>query len=191
MTEIALDREQIEANPVSSPVALALSVLLMIAGLAFAVNLLTWAVKTRIDTIEEVTHSKITTAMRERQLGCLAMNIYKEAGGEPFEGKAAVAQVTINRANSGKFPDDICKVVYQKDDRLGLCQFSWYCQNNTVIRPKNNQAYNESMEVAKKVLLEGFTLPSIKEALYFHSVDINPRWPHKKVATIGRHVFYQ
>jgi spore germination cell wall hydrolase CwlJ-like protein len=190
MTEITLDGEQIFEADVSKSISKVISAVLMVLGLICSVYLLNWAVKNRIDSIEEVGNSQITAAMRERQLSCLAMNIYKEAGGEPFEGKAAVAQVTINRANSGKFPGDICKVVYQKDDRLGLCQFSWYCQNNSVIRPKNNSSYNESMEVAKKVLLEGFALPSLKDALYFHSVDINPKWPHKKVAVIGRHVFY-
>ena len=49
----------------------------------------------------------ITMAEREKHLTCLAKNIYFEAATEPFEGKVAVAQVTINRANSGKFPEDI------------------------------------------------------------------------------------
>ena len=190
MTESTLEQAQ-ELSNVSKTLVKLISITLMIVGLLGSIHLLSWAVKNRIANIEEVEHSDVTASMRERQLACLAMNIYKEAGGEPFEGKAAVAQVTINRANSSKFPNDICKVVYQKDDRLGLCQFSWYCQNNKVIVPKNNAAYKESMEVAKKVLLEGFALPSIKNALYFHSVDINPKWPHKKVAVIGRHVFYQ
>ncbi len=52
---------------------------------------------------------------RARQLRCLTQNIYWEAASEPFEGKVAVAQVTLNRANSGKFPNDICAVVYQKN----------------------------------------------------------------------------
>ena len=39
----------------------------------------------------------ISMAERERQLTCLAKNIYFEAASEPFEGKVAVAQVTINR----------------------------------------------------------------------------------------------
>lgn len=191
MTESTLERDQMLSDNITSSVVKAISIMLMVVGLLGSIWLLQWAVQNRIANIEEIEHSKVTASMREKQLSCLAMNIYKEAGGEPFEGKAAVAQVTINRANSGKFPSDICQVVYQKDDRLGLCQFSWYCQNNKIIKPKNNPAYNESMEVAKKVLLEGFTLPSIKNALYFHSVDINPKWPHKKVAVIGRHVFYQ
>jgi len=40
----------------------------------------------------------ITMEERDRQLTCLAKNIYHEAASEPFEGKVAVAQVTINRA---------------------------------------------------------------------------------------------
>ena len=59
--------------------------------------------------------SNITIAERERQLECLARNIYHEAGNEPFEGKVAVAQVTINRSESGMFPSDLCKVIYQKN----------------------------------------------------------------------------
>jgi len=191
MTESTLEREQLLSDTIAGNLIKVLSIILMVIGLMGSIWLLEWAVKNKIDNIEEVEHSAVTASMREKQLSCLAMNIYKEAGGEPFEGKAAVAQVTINRTNHPKFPNDICKVVYQKDDRLGLCQFSWYCQNNKVIVPKNSAAYKESMEVAKKVLLEGFELPSIKNALYFHSVDINPKWPHKKVAVIGRHVFYQ
>jgi spore germination cell wall hydrolase CwlJ-like protein len=38
----------------------------------------------------------ISIKTRERQLDCLAMNIYREAGYENFEGKVAVAQVTLN-----------------------------------------------------------------------------------------------
>jgi len=136
--------------------------------------------------------SPVTAQMRQAQLDCLARNIYHEAGYEPFEGKVAVAQVTINRAESGQFPSDICKVVYQKNvvyERV-LCQFSWYCEGPSAKKPMNGPVYTESMEVAKKVLLEGFRLPSIKNALYFHGDYINPKWGKQPVAKIGRHIFY-
>jgi hypothetical protein len=29
-----------------------------------------------------------------------------------------------------------------------------------------------------------------KSTLFFHSINIDPMWPYKKVATIGGHVFY-
>jgi N-acetylmuramoyl-L-alanine amidase len=141
----------------------------------------------------EVQNSPVTAEMRDKQLDCLAKNIYHEAKGEPFEGKVAVAQVTINRAASGQFPGDICKVVYQKNvvyEKV-LCQFSWYCDQATMAKPKNTAAYKESQIVARQVLLEEFRLPSLKHALYFHATHINPGWKREKVATIGGHVFYK
>jgi len=137
--------------------------------------------------------SPVTAEMRDKQLDCLAKNIYHEAKGEPFEGKVAVAQVTINRAASGQFPSDICKVVYQKNvvyEKV-LCQFSWYCDQATVAKPKNTAAYKECQIVARQVLLEEFRLPSLNKALYFHATHINPGWKKEKVATIGNHVFYR
>jgi spore germination cell wall hydrolase CwlJ-like protein len=134
----------------------------------------------------------VTVATRERQLTCLAKNIYYEAGHEPFEGKVAVAQVTLNRAASGDFPSDICAVVYQKGviyDKV-ICQFSWYCEQPTKMRPINSDAYNESMAVAKKVLLENFRLDGLKNALYYHADYVNPQWGKEKIAKIGRHIFY-
>ena len=47
-------------------------------------------------------------------LECLAKNIYYEAASEPEEGKVAVGLVTINRSNSGDFPQSICGVVNQR-----------------------------------------------------------------------------
>ena len=138
------------------------------------------------------TASPITAQMRQAQLDCLARNIYHEAGSEPFEGKVAVAQVTINRTESSQFPSDICKVVYQKNvvyEKV-MCQFSWYCQGPSAMKPMNGPMYTESMEVAKKVLLEGFRLPDLKNALYFHGDYIQPGWNKKPVAKIGHHVFY-
>jgi N-acetylmuramoyl-L-alanine amidase len=152
------------------------------------------AVNYKLDTLKTAREhaSPVTAELRQKQLNCLARNIYHEAGGEPFEGKVAVAQVTINRAESGEFPSDICQVVYQKNivyEKV-LCQFSWYCSSASVNKPMNGPVYTESMEVAKKVLLEGFRLPSIKHALYFHGDYVNPKWGKQPVAKIGRHIFY-
>lgn len=133
-----------------------------------------------------------TVKQVEQRLQCLALNIYREAGAEPFEGKVGVAQVTLNRASDPRFPSDICAVVYQKNVIMEkvVCQFSWYCDNAARARPINNDAYKESYEVAKKVLLEGFRLEVLQNALYFHAVHINPNWKHLRVAKIGNHIFY-
>ena len=134
----------------------------------------------------------VSAADRAKQLDCLTRNIYWESATEPFEGKVAVAQVTINRVASGKFAPDICGVVYQKNiiyDKV-VCQFSWFCDGSSKIRPIYPAHWKESEEVAKKVLLEGFRLPSVKNALYFHADYVKPQWGKPQVAKFGRHIFY-
>jgi spore germination cell wall hydrolase CwlJ-like protein len=134
----------------------------------------------------------VTAAEQTRQLECLTRNIYWEAASEPFEGKVAVAQVTLNRMQSGKFANSVCGVVHQKNvfyEKV-VCQFSWYCENNHKVRPVHKPLWRESEEVAKKVLLEGFRLPSLKNALYYHADYVNPGWKLPKIEQIGRHIFY-
>jgi spore germination cell wall hydrolase CwlJ-like protein len=140
-----------------------------------------------------VTNDVVTIKDRERQLDCLARNIYHEAGHEPFEGKVAVAQVTMNRASDSRFPSDVCGVVFQKNIFMEkvVCQFSWYCDSAIKLRPVNGPAYKESYEVAKKVLLEGFRLDILKNAMYYHADYVNPRWGKPKIGQIGRHIFYR
>ena len=133
-----------------------------------------------------------TAAEQTRQLECLTRNIYWEAASEPFEGKVAVAQVTLNRMASGKFPDSVCGVVHQKNvfyERV-VCQFSWYCESNHKVKAIHKPMWAESEEVAKKVLLEGFRLPSLHNALYYHAEYVNPGWRLPRIEKIGRHIFY-
>ena len=135
----------------------------------------------------------VTLKERERQLDCLTKNIYYEAATEPFEGKVGVAQVTLNRAESGKFPNDICRVVYQKNifyDKV-ICQFSWYCETKSLTKAINREHYKESESVAKKVLLEGFRLDSLNGALFYHADYVAPGWKYERITKIGRHIFYR
>jgi len=47
------------------------------------------------------------------------------------------------------------------------------------------------MEAAKKVLLEGFRLPDLKDALYYHADSVSPGWKKQKIVQIGHHIFYR
>ena len=152
-----------------------IKILLVLIGLALVGFIGYKAVMYKLDPNKQLVmnNTSVTAEVRNKQLECLARNIYYEAGNQPFEGKVAVAQVTINRAESGQFPKDICQVVYQKNvvyERV-LCQFSWYCETATMMRPKNTAVFKESELVARQVLLEGFRLPSLKNALYFQSYE--------------------
>lgn len=191
MTELTLDTEHTQVD--MTVLVKGTTILLMVLTLMLSVFMLKWVVVDKLDKYVPAESSQITTAMRERQLGCLSKNIYYEAGSEPFEGKVAVAQVTLNRVDSGKFPDDVCKTIYQKNifyEKV-VCQFSWACDRDSGARPPNNANFRESEEVAKKVLLEGFRLPALKEAMFYHADYINPGWKREKITKIGHHIFYK
>ena len=128
--------------------------------------------------VEAMPAGYVTATEKIRQLDCLTRNIYWEAASEPFEGKVAVAQVTMNRLASGRFGDSVCGVIYQKNvfyERV-ICQFSWVCETTHKTRPVYQPLWQESELVAKKVLLENFRLPSLKDALYYHAEYVSPGW---------------
>ena len=187
---------EISLKPKPSVVAAVTAKTLKVVGL----SLVLWAVaQVCIQKLEYLKQNKIgldanyvTAAEKTKQLECLTKNIYWEAASEPFEGKVGVAQVTMNRVESGKFASSVCGVVYQKNvfyEKV-VCQFSWYCENVSKIRPIHKEMWKESEEVAKKVLLENFRLPSLKNALYYHADYVNPGWKNPKIEKIGRHIFY-
>lgn len=114
---------------------------------------------------------------------CLAKNIYHEARGEGIQGQVAVAQVTINRTQSGKFQNTICKTVYAPS------QFSWTLDKRKRVR--DSKAWKASVAVATAVLSNTVVLPKFN-ALFFHTKQVKPRWAkHKQVvAVINNHIFY-
>lgn len=169
----------------------------IVFGMWLATLALTTVTKNKFQALEaekaEMQKVRVVTSdERARQLRCLTQNIYWEAASEPFEGKVAVAQVTMNRASSSQFPGDICAVVYQKNVvyQKVVCQFSWYCDGTHRVKPIYQPLYRESEEVAKKVLLENFRLPSLKNAMYYHADYVKPGWGKKPIAKIGHHIFY-
>ena len=171
--------------------------LLKFLGFFLIMYILVQAVNIKFDSLREGSEAYrqgfVSAADRTKQLDCLTKNIYWEAATEPFEGKVAVAQVTMNRVDSGRFGNDVCGVVYQQTNYFGkiICQFSWACETTHRVKPVYPALYKESEEVAKKVLLENFRLSTMRDALYYHADYINPNWGKKKINQIGRHIFYK
>ena len=126
-----------------------------------------------------------------RELLCLAKNIYYEAGGESDKGKAAVGHVTLNRAKSPRYPNDICNVVYQRYGRS--CQFSWTCDGRSDKVP--NKEYNKNWQNSLKIALlvmENIIKDPTHGAMFFHERSINPGWRRlTRTAHIGNHIFYR
>ena len=130
----------------------------------------------------------------KRELGCLARNVYFEARGEPEAGQYAVAEVTMNRKASGRFPDTVCAVVHQKNwDALRgrfVGAFSW-TELGDLPAPSGAE-WERARKVAQDVYY-GRRAPQLQGALYYHATNIAPAWAKqmKLVARIGGHDFYR
>ena len=125
----------------------------------------------------------------KKQVECLAQNIYYEAGWEPEKGQIAVAMVTLNRVEDGRFANSICGVVKQKTQNT--CQFTWFCEGK-VLTKMNHSVYNEVKDLAAYVYANHQKIkdPS-KGALFYHADYVNPGWKNMVYLTkIGRHKFY-
>jgi len=61
--------------------------------------------------VERTVNLIATPFLSDKDVDCLARNIFYESGGEPTEGKIAVGIVTINRAQDPRFGRSVCEVV--------------------------------------------------------------------------------
>ena len=129
------------------------------------------------------------------QVKCLATNIFFEASGESLHGQAAVARVVMNRISHG-FASTPCKVVYQTSmlergaELVKLCQFSWVCEDKNKPNERDPR-YIKAFDIALRVIAnDAFKDVIPKNVLFFHSVNVDPNWPYRKVSQIGNHIFY-
>lgn len=135
----------------------------------------------------------ITNQYEAHELRCLTLNVYHEARGEPDKGKYAVASVTLNRVASKRYPDTVCDVVFQRRwDYLRkryVSAFSWTELDAPV--STNSRAWQKAARIAEDVYRNPEAW-KLKGALFYHARNIHPSWARKKirVATIGRHIFY-
>ena len=118
-------------------------------------------------------------------LECLIMNVYYESRGEDFKGKMAVAYTTLNRVKSNLFPDNICDVVWQKN------QFSWTSNDDLVINKTEAEWFNSAFAAIIALHKPGGDLTN--GALFFHAnYIVKPSWAKKMEITLkhGGHTFY-
>lgn len=136
---------------------------------------------------------------------CLALNIYHEARNQPVVGQVAVGQVTLNRVNDSRFPNNICEVVMQGPHKKSwkdktkmipvrnLCQFSWYCDGKSDNFPKHDE---EAVMVAHEIadaVITGNYMDYTGGALFYHADYVLPAWAEMKEKTIeiDDHIFYK
>ena len=128
---------------------------------------------------------------------CLAEAIYFEARGEGLIGKAAVAQVVINRVASSYYADTICGVTKENKHphKLHLCQFSYECdgKEETI---HDDESWNYSFIMAGRILQGDLRIESVGPATMYHVCTGDYKLPDwdwsqlEKYSQIENHCFY-
>jgi spore germination cell wall hydrolase CwlJ-like protein len=130
-------------------------------------------------------------ATGDAQWQCLSEALYFEARGETVKGQFAVAEVIMNRVESGRFPDSLCGVIRQGTGKRYQCQFTYTCDGikEVVREPK---AYDRVSKVARAII-DGAAGDLTDGATHYHTTAVSPNWSrvYKKTARIGDHIFYR
>jgi spore germination cell wall hydrolase CwlJ-like protein len=123
---------------------------------------------------------------------CLTEAIYFEARGEPVRGQIAVAQVIMNRVFSGRYPNNVCGVVYQNANRHMACQFSFACDGipDRVTEPA---AWERAKQISQDTLDGKYWLNDVGKATHYHARWVRPHWVREmqRLDKIGVHTFYR
>lgn len=126
------------------------------------------------------------------ELHCLSEALYFEARGERLTGVFGVAEVILNRRDSGAYPNSVCGVVNQgANGQLWGCQFSYNCdgQPETI---HDAEAWDRVSGVARTMLADG-PRHLTKGATHYHTRAVSPSWASRipRTAEIGAHLFYR
>lgn len=121
---------------------------------------------------------------------CLTQAIYYEARNESEEGQAAVAEVVLNRAHSGRYPRDVCQVVYQRNTRT--CQFTFTCDGSIGRSAINMTAWRRAERIARDVYAGESKSLLPRSSVNYHANYVRPTWSRRlaRVRQIGAHIFY-
>jgi N-acetylmuramoyl-L-alanine amidase len=128
--------------------------------------------------------SALPSIEMDDQMRCLAVAVYYESKGEPLEGQLAVAQVILNRRDSGRFAKSICGVVYQR----GQFSFTW---DKRPDRPSSSDVWRTAQAIAVIAATDDWR-EIVPDATHFHARRVSPGWNRlQRVSAVGNHVFYR
>ncbi len=130
-------------------------------------------------------------ARGNRHWQCLREALYFEARGESTEGQFAVAEVILNRVDSGAYPNTLCEVVNQGTGRRNACQFSYTCDGipEVVTEPSMQRRLGK----IARIMMDGGPRNLTQGATHYHANWVNPHWASSfpQTAEIGVHLFYR
>jgi spore germination cell wall hydrolase CwlJ-like protein len=120
----------------------------------------------------------------DEELRCLAGAVYFESRSESLIGQLAVANVVINRAESGRFPSTLCGVVYQRS------QFSFVRGGRMPAINTGGQQWRNAVAIAQ-IARDQSWANKAPGALFFHATHVSPGWNKTRIARIDNHIFYR
>lgn len=124
------------------------------------------------------------TAKLDAELECMAKVVVHEAGNQSRRGQLAVAQLIMNRIESGRFPTTACGVANQRGQFFSTASYN---------PPRDSGAWASAVDVSRQAR-HGDAEAVAPGALFFHaayaSADSFFR-TRQRVATLGDHIFYR
>jgi len=158
-----------------------------------------------VDQDDEPLPREKVREVNEREVECLALNIYHEARGSIFVDRAAVTDVVLNRVQDTRYPNTVCGVVQQgriskwhlenTGKRVPVkhkCQFSWYCDGRSD-KPHDKESWEHSKYLAYNMYYYDEYRGITEGATHYHATYVNPDWAShfQIVGRIGNHVYYR
>lgn len=176
-----------------------------------------------VPTIKKVTQTKYIylpakaeVEVDPHQQYCMALNIYREANNQSYNGMIAVGRVVMNRVQDSRWPSTPCDVIYEGPvreswktrknpslaeservyhPRRNRCQFSWYCDGKKDEPPntENNIAWKIANTISYEILAFDKWNGLVEGANHYHADYVKPDW-RKQMQLVGRiddHIFYR
>lgn len=144
-----------------------------------------------IDAAKPFVASYSDAASALRAETCLTEAIYYEGALEPERGQRAIAQVVLNRVRHPAYPDTVCGVVFQGQERSTGCQFTFTCDGSRARQPV--QSIWRRANLIAKAALGGAVEADVGLSTHYHADYVMPYWSASLDAEgqIGRHLFYR
>ena len=135
-------------------------------------------------SLSDLVADHLNTDMSDEEGKCLAVAVYFESKGEPLAGQLAVAQVMLNRTQSGRFPETVCGVIRQPG------QFSFVHHGQFPPIAESSRAWRTALAISQ-IARDKLWQPVVGRAMFFHAKRVSPHWHAVQVAALGNHIFYR
>jgi len=141
-------------------------------------------VQTAVDSAFPLETAAADSGEIDSELECMAKVVHHEAGNQSRRGQLAVAQIIMNRIESGRFADTICGVANQPGQFFRTASYN---------PDRNSDAWQSAVEVSREAR-DGRGDEVVPGALFFRATYASATSffrTRQQVASLGGHVFYR